>query len=189
MTGMAIMLLGANSRTVVHAAKERLVEIEETLPPGIHLEIIYDRAHLIERTLHTVLKNLVEGGALVILVLLLLLGSIRAGLIVALAIPLSMLFATNVMAATGITASLMSLGAIDFGLIVDSSVIMIENCIRRLSLNKEGRPHMHVVRDAAIEVLAGSTEGALALIGQLHAGVLSGADLQSGVAVAGRSPS
>jgi cobalt-zinc-cadmium resistance protein CzcA len=152
-TGMVMMVLGANSREVVHAAKERLQEIEATLPKGVKLDIIYDRAALIGRTLHTVLKNLEEGGALVIAVLLILLGSIRAGIIVALAIPLSMLFATNIMALTGITASLMSLGAIDFGLIVDSSVIMIENCIRRLSLNhEEGRPHIDVVRDAAIEV-------------------------------------
>jgi cobalt-zinc-cadmium resistance protein CzcA len=151
-TGMAMMLLGENSRSVVHLAKERLLEIEKTLPPGVSLEVIYDRASLIERTLNTVLHNLVEGGVLVIVVLLLLLGSIRAGLIVALAIPLSMLFATNVMAATGITASLMSLGAIDFGLIVDSSVIMVENCIRRLSHNNGSKPHDAIVRDAAIEV-------------------------------------
>jgi cobalt-zinc-cadmium resistance protein CzcA len=151
-TGMVMMLLGENSRTVVERAKERLAEIESTLPPGVKLEVIYDRAHLIERTLRTVLTNLVEGGTLVIVVLLVLLGSIRAGLIVAVAIPLSMLFATSAMGAAGITASLMSLGAIDFGLIVDSSVIMIENCISRLAHNPDGRPHLQVVRDAAIEV-------------------------------------
>ncbi len=151
-TGMVMMLIGENSRTVVHAAKQRLQEIEKTLPNGVRLEVIYDRAHLIERTLDTVLHNLVEGGVLVIVILLLLLGSIRAGMIVALAIPLSMLFATNVMSATGITASLMSLGAIDFGLIVDSSVIMIENCMRRLSHPAVGKTHDQIVRDAAIEV-------------------------------------
>src|SRR5262249_19053531 len=140
------------SREVVEAAKVRLKEIEESLPKGVKLEIIYDRAELIGRTLHTVLTNLEEGGALVILVLLLMLGSIRSGIIVALAIPLSMMFATNLMAYTGVTASLMSLGAIDFGLIVDSSVIMVENCIRRLSLNHERLPRIDVVRDAAIEV-------------------------------------
>jgi cobalt-zinc-cadmium resistance protein CzcA len=149
---MVMMLLGENSRTVVDSAKERLKEIEATLPKGVTLEVIYDRAHLIERTLNTVLHNLAEGGALVVIVLLLLLGSVRAGLIVALAIPLSMLFATNAMGVTGITASLMSLGAIDFGLIVDSSVIMIENCISRLSHNQGARPHRDVIRDAAIEV-------------------------------------
>jgi cobalt-zinc-cadmium resistance protein CzcA len=151
-TGMVMMLLGENSRNVVHEAKARLDEIGRTLPPGVSLEVIYDRAHLIERTLHTVLKNLAEGGALVVVVLLFLLGSVRAGIIVAMAIPLAMLFATNVMAATGITASLMSLGAIDFGLIVDSSVIMIENCMRRLGENHGRRSHLDVIRDAAIEV-------------------------------------
>ena len=151
-TGMVMMLFGANSREVVHAAKERLEEINSTLPRGVSIEVIYDRAELIERTLHTVEKNLLEGGSLVIIVLLIMLGSLRAGIVVALAIPLSMLFAANLMWLTGVSASLMSLGAIDFGLIVDSSVIMIENCVRRISLNREGRPHLEVIRDAAIEV-------------------------------------
>ncbi len=151
-TGLVMMLVGANSREVVVNAKARLEKIEETLPEGVTIEVTYDRAALINRTLSTVLKNLTEGGALVILVLLFMLGSFRAGLVVALAIPLSMLFATNLMWATGITASLMSLGAIDFGLIVDSSVIMVENCIRRVSENHAGKPHAQVIRDAAIEV-------------------------------------
>ncbi|WP_417383123.1 efflux RND transporter permease subunit [Gimesia sp.] len=151
-TGLVMMLIGENSREVVADAKKRLEEIEKTLPEGVTLEITYDRSSLISRTLRTVLTNLVEGGVLVIIVLLVMLGSFRAGLIVALAIPLSMLFATNLMAATGITASLMSLGAIDFGLIVDSSVIMVENCIRRLSMNQSGKPFLTVIRDAAIEV-------------------------------------
>jgi hypothetical protein len=149
---MVMMLLGENSRTVVQRSKERLAEIQAVMPPDVKLEILYDRADLIQRTLHTVVHNLVEGGILVILVLLILLGSWRAGLVVALAIPLSMLFATNIMLATGVTASLMSLGAIDFGLIVDSSVIMIENCMRRIAHNDAGRSHWDVIRDAAIEV-------------------------------------
>lgn len=151
-TGMVMMLFGANSREVVHAAKARLDEINRTLPAGVTIEIIYDRADLIERTLHTVEKNLLEGATLVVIVLLIMLGSLRAGIVVALSIPLSMLFAANLMWLTGVSASLMSLGAIDFGLIVDSSVIMIENCVRRISLNHEGRPHDEVIRDAAIEV-------------------------------------
>lgn len=151
-TGMVMMLFGANSREVVHATKARLEEINRTLPPGVTIEIIYDRADLIERTLHTVEKNLLEGATLVVIVLLIMLGSLRAGIVVALSIPLSMLFAANLMWLTGVSASLMSLGAIDFGLIVDSSVIMIENCVRRISLNHEGRPHDDVIRDAAIEV-------------------------------------
>ncbi len=151
-TGMVMMLFGANSREVVHATKARLEEINRTLPPGVTIEIIYDRADLIERTLHTVEKNLLEGATLVVIVLLIMLGSLRAGIVVALSIPLSMLFAANLMWLTGVSASLMSLGAIDFGLIVDSSVIMIENCVRRISLNHEGRLHDDVIRDAAIEV-------------------------------------
>lgn len=151
-TGMVMMQLGANSRTVVEAAKSRLAEIEESLPRGVSVEVIYDRAGLINRTLHTVMKNLMEGGTLVIVILFLMLGNFRAGIIVALAIPLSMMFAANMMAATAISASLMSLGAIDFGLIVDSSVIMIENCIRRLSEYGGKRPHFQIIRDAAIEV-------------------------------------
>ncbi len=151
-TGLVMMLIGENSRLVVNAAKKRLKEIQETLPEGVVLEVTYDRAALIGRTLKTVLTNLTEGGMLVMIVLLFMLGSLRAGLLVALAIPLSMLFATNVMLMTGVTASLMSLGAIDFGLIVDSSVIMIENCIRRLSHDNTGTPHLDVIRDAAVEV-------------------------------------
>ncbi|MFN8710802.1 MAG: efflux RND transporter permease subunit, partial [Planctomyces sp.] len=104
------------------------------------------------RSLHTVVKNLCEGGLLVVVVLLIMLGSLKAGLITAMAIPLSMLFAANLMHVFGVTASLMSLGAIDFGLIVDSSVIMVENCIHRLAHNHTGRDRIEVIRDAAIEV-------------------------------------
>ena len=151
-TGLVMMLIGENSREVVGRVQERITEIEKTLPHGVRLEIIYDRSALIGRTLHTVIKNLFEGGALVILVLLVMLGSFRAGLITAMAIPLSMLFATSMMQIFGVTASLMSLGAIDFGLIVDSSVIMVENCIHRISHNSKGRNRIDVIRDAAIEV-------------------------------------
>lgn len=132
-TGMVMMRIGENSRDVVSRTKTRIQEVQGTLPADVTLEILYDREELIDRTLHTVLKNLLEGGALVAIVLLITLGSLRAGIIVALAIPLSMLFASNMMLAFGISASLMSLGAIDFGLIVDSSVIMVENCVRRLA--------------------------------------------------------
>ncbi|MEZ6055986.1 MAG: CusA/CzcA family heavy metal efflux RND transporter [Planctomycetaceae bacterium] len=151
-TGLVMMLVGENSREVVERAKARIEEIKPTLPPGVTIEVTYDRADLIGRTLHTVVKNLFEGGILVIVVLLFMLGSFRAGLITALAIPLSMMFATNLMHMFGITASLMSLGAIDFGLIVDSSVIMVENCIHRLSHNNDGRSRLEIIRDAAIEV-------------------------------------
>lgn len=151
-TGLVMMLFGENSREVVAHVKERIDDLKNALPPGVKIELIYDRAALIDRTLHTVLKNLGEGGVLVILVLLFTLGSFRAGLIVALAIPLSMLFAASLMSVTGITASLMSLGAIDFGLIVDSSVIMIENCMRRLSHAHVDGAHEDVILEAAVEV-------------------------------------
>jgi cobalt-zinc-cadmium resistance protein CzcA len=151
-TGMVMMIRGENSRRVVTAAKEKLEEVRRTLPAGVDLEILYDRSDLIARTLDTVLHNLAEGGLFVIGVLLVLLGNVRAGLIVSLAIPLSMLFAANIMWAVGIPASLMSLGAIDFGLVVDSSVIMVENCVRRLGLAPPTASKLDVVRDAAIEV-------------------------------------
>jgi heavy metal efflux system protein len=151
-TGMVMMLIGENSREVVESCKLRLAELETTLPPGVKLEITYDRASLIGRTLATVKQNLLEGGILVMIVLLVMLGSFRAGLIVALAIPLSMLFAANLMYAMTISVSLMSLGAIDFGLIVDSSVIMVENCMHRLSNATDARPRTEIIRDAAVEV-------------------------------------
>lgn len=151
-TGMVMMVRGENSRRVVTAAKEKLEQVRQALPPDVELEILYDRSDLIARTLDTVLHNLAEGGLLVIAVLLVLLGNVRAGLIVSLAIPLSMLFAANLMWAVGIPASLMSLGAIDFGLVVDSSVIMVENCVRRLGLAPPNTSKLAIVRDAAVEV-------------------------------------
>lgn len=131
--GVALMLLGENSRTVTEAVKAKLKAIEPTLPEGTRLEPFYDRAALVDRTIGTVGKNLVEGALLVIFVLLLLLGDLRAGLVVAVTIPLSMLFAVVVMNATGQSGNLMSLGAIDFGLLVDGAVIIVENVVRRLS--------------------------------------------------------
>ncbi len=151
-TGLVMMLIGQNGREVVERVKKEIEELKKRLPPGVTIEPLYDRTHLIDHTLSTVLHNLTAGGAMVILVLLLLLGNLRGGIIVALAIPLSMLFAANVMLALGISASLMSLGAIDFGLIVDSSVIMIENCVRRLAHEGGTRPKIDIIRDAAIEV-------------------------------------
>ena len=151
-TGLVMMLIGQNGREVVNRVKHEIEQLNKSLPPGVTIEPLYDRTHLINQTLNTVLHNLTAGGILVMVVLLAMLGNLRGGLIVALAIPLSMLFAANVMLATGISASLMSLGAIDFGLIVDSSVIMIENCVRRLAHEGGTRPKLEIVRDAAIEV-------------------------------------
>ena len=151
-TGLVMMLIGQNGREVVERVKKEIDELQKRLPAGVTIEPLYDRTHLIDQTLSTVLHNLTMGGILVMLVLLVLLGNLRGGFIVALAIPLSMLFAANVMLALGISASLMSLGAIDFGLMVDSSVIMIENCVRRLAHEGGTRPKIDIVRDAAIEV-------------------------------------
>jgi cobalt-zinc-cadmium resistance protein CzcA len=151
-TGLVMMLIGQNGREVVERVKAEIEQLKKSLPPGVTIEPLYDRTHLINQTLSTVLHNLTYGGILVVAVLLALLGNPRGGFIVALAIPLSMLFAANVMLAGGISISLMSLGAIDFGLIVDSSVIMIENCVRRLAHEGRSRPKLDIVRDAAIEV-------------------------------------
>jgi cobalt-zinc-cadmium resistance protein CzcA len=151
-TGLVMMLIGGNGRRVVEDVKARVEELQKSLPPGVTIDTLYDRTHLIDQTLDTVIHNLLEGGALVVVILLALLGNVRGGLIVALAIPLAMMFAANVMLATGVTASLMSLGAIDFGMIVDSSVIMIENCVRRLAHEGGTRPKLEIVRDAAVEV-------------------------------------
>ncbi len=152
-TGLVMMLIGGNGRSVVNDVKDRVAELNKSLKPlGVSIEPLYDRTHLIDQTLSTVIHNLIEGGALVVVILLVLLGNVRGGLIVALAIPLSMMFAANIMLATGVTASLMSLGAIDFGMIVDSSVIMIENCVRRLAHEGGTRPKREIIRDAAVEV-------------------------------------
>ena len=129
--GMVMMLQGENAREVVGRIKEALDEIRPTLPQGVRIVPYYDRQALVSRVISTVSKNLVEGGLLVIAVLLLLLGNLRGGLIVASAIPLSMLVAFIAMVRAGISGNLMSLGAIDFGLLVDGSVVMVENIVRR----------------------------------------------------------
>ena len=131
--GTVMMLSGENSRVVSKAVGERLAEINRTLPEGIIAEAVYDRSTLVDATIETVKKNLFEGAVLVIVVLLLLLGNIRAALITAMVIPLSMLFTITGMVETKISGNLMSLGALDFGIIVDGSVIIVENCIRRLA--------------------------------------------------------
>ncbi|MCL4246444.1 MAG: efflux RND transporter permease subunit, partial [Candidatus Dadabacteria bacterium] len=132
-TGVVMMLIGENSRTVVNRVKEKIEEIKKSLPPGVTIETYYDRTELVRKTIKTVSKNLIEGALLVIVILFLILGDFRAGLIVASAIPLSMLVAFTGMNYFGISGNLMSLGAIDFGLIVDGSVVMIENIVRHLS--------------------------------------------------------
>ena len=131
--GTVLMLAGANAREVVGRVKEAIAALAPSLPEGVRIVPVYDRQALISRVIGTVTRNLVEGGLLVIAVLLLVLGQWRGGLIVALAIPLSMLAAFLGMLHTGISGNLMSLGAIDFGLIVDGSVVMVENIVRRLA--------------------------------------------------------
>ena len=129
--GIAMMLKGENSRTVAERVKERVEQIKKTLPKGVELIPFYDRTELVDRTIKTVVKNLVEGAILVIIVLILLLGNWRGALLVASIIPLSMLFAAILMRIFNVSGNLMSLGALDFGLIVDGAVVMVENVVRR----------------------------------------------------------
>ena len=151
-TGIVMMRMGSNSRTVVNAVKERFDAAGRTLPPGVSLKPFYDRTELVDRTIGTVEKNLIEGAVLVVAILFVLLGNIRAALIVALAIPLSMMFAVSMMVKAGIAGSLMSLGAIDFGLVVDGSVVMVENSMRRLGHRRESENFLRTVLDACSEV-------------------------------------
>jgi cobalt-zinc-cadmium resistance protein CzcA len=150
--GLGFMLMGENSRDVTRRLELRLAEVQKSLPQGVRVETVYERTTLVERVLRTVALNLFEGAVLVVAVLFAFLGNLRAGLIVACAIPLSMLFATSFMLRAGIAGSLMSLGAIDFGLIVDSSVIQIENVMRRSHEARAGRSWLDTVRDAVVEV-------------------------------------
>ncbi len=152
--GIVMMLMGANSRKVSAAVHDKVLEIQKTLPEGVVIDTFYNRTDLVNRTIKTVIKNLTEGGLLVIIILLLLLGNLRAGLIVASAIPISMLIALTGMEEFGISGNLMSLGALDFGLIVDGSVVMIENIIRYLHHHKNdpGVSHLEKVRRASHEV-------------------------------------
>lgn len=129
--GTAFMLIGENSREVAQRTAAKLKEIDETLPEGVRAHPIYDRTELVDRTIETVKKNLLEGALLVIAVLFLLLGNLRAALITAAVIPLTMLLTISGMVQNRVSANLMSLGALDFGLIVDGAVIIVENCLRR----------------------------------------------------------
>jgi cobalt-zinc-cadmium resistance protein CzcA len=152
--GIAMMLIGENSRVVSQRAQHKLNEIQKTLPKGVTIDTYYNRTDLVNRTIETVRKNLFEGAVLVIVFLLLMLGNWRAALIVASVIPLSMLLAFTGMVATKTSGNLMSLGAIDFGLIVDGSVVMIENIVRHLAENKQRKDYgtIEAVRDSAQEI-------------------------------------
>jgi len=153
-TGVVMMLIGENSRVVTERVKERLELISRTLPDGVTVEPYYDRTDLVQRTIRTVRDNLLEGGFLVIAVLFLLLGNLRGGIMVAATIPLSMLFAFIGMVASGNSGNLMSLGAVDFGIIVDGAVVMDENITRRLSKTppKNGKERDQTILSASREV-------------------------------------
>lgn len=150
--GLAFMRMGENSRDVTMALDKAMQDVKKALPAGVDVTVAYERTHLVNQVLKTVERNLFEGAILVIAVLFAFLGNFRAGLIVASAIPLSMLFAVTMMERVGIAGSLMSLGAIDFGLVVDSSVVMVENCVRHLAHDRTDRKKLDIIRDAAVEV-------------------------------------
>lgn len=154
--GTVFMLVGENSRAVARRAADRLAEVNVSLPPGVVAAPVYDRTELVDRTIATVRKNLLEGALLVIVVLFALLGNFRAALIAAAVIPLSMLMTITGMVSTRVSANLMSLGALDFGLIVDGAVIIVENCVRRFgdAQSHLGRP---LTRDERFEVAAGAS--------------------------------
>ncbi|MGI5310715.1 efflux RND transporter permease subunit [Rheinheimera sp. WS51] len=164
--GTVMMLLGENSRAVARDAAAKLEAIKTSLPAGVIVEAVYDRTTLVDKTIATVQKNLLEGALLVIVVLFVLLGNIRAALITAAVIPLAMLATITGMVQQGVSANLMSLGALDFGLIVDGAVIIVENCIRRLGLAQHQtggllllRERLKVVFEATTEVIKPSLFG------------------------------
>ncbi|RUO33782.1 efflux RND transporter permease subunit [Aliidiomarina soli] len=156
--GTAMMLIGENSRIVSEAVAERLQEVQLSLPDGVIVEPVYNRTTLVEKTIATVEKNLFEGAVLVIVVLFLLLGNVRAALITALVIPLSMLFAVTGMTANRVSGNLMSLGAIDFGIIVDGAVIVVENALRRLGLAQKRLGRLLTTKERLNEVFESTRE-------------------------------
>ncbi|MFN8730244.1 MAG: efflux RND transporter permease subunit, partial [Planctomyces sp.] len=169
--GTAIMLIGANSRTVSAAVDAKMATIQRSLPEGIKAKTVLNRTKLVDATISTVKKNLLEGAILVIVVLLLMLGNWRAAIICGLAIPLSMLMTATGMVQTRVSGNLMSLGAIDFGLIVDGAVIIVENCLRRLAEEQhhKGRlltlqERLHIVFDASKEVRKATAFGEAIII-------------------------
>jgi heavy metal efflux system protein len=157
-TGIVMMLVGANGREVVESVKAKIAHITPSLPPGVSIDPFYDRAELVNRTIVTVAKNLAEGALFVVAVLFLLLGSVRGGLIVAAAIPFAMLVAFSAMKALGLSGNLMSLGAIDFGIVVDGSIIVVENAVVHLAAAARGRQRPMSYAEAATTVLNSTLE-------------------------------
>ncbi len=182
--GTAILLYGENSRAVSHRVAQKIAEVNKSMPPNVKINTLYDRTYLVDATIATVRKNLFEGAVLVVAVLLLVLGNVRAALIVTLAIPLSMLFAVTGMVQSKISGNLMSLGAIDFGIIVDGAVVMVENFMRRLGRRQHelGRPatraeRFQLVEEAAREVARPTVFGiAIIMIVYLPILTLSGVE-------------
>lgn len=156
--GAAIMLAGENTRLVAQSVRTKLEEIQEKLPAGVTIKTVYDRSELVDRTIHTVEKNLFEGAVLVVVVLFALLGNFRAAFIVALVIPLSMLFAMTGMVRLGLSGNLMSLGAVDFGLIIDGAVVMVENIVRHLGEKQHALGRKLTVQERSREVLHSAKE-------------------------------
>ena len=166
--GTVFMLIGQNSRTVSQAVDKKMLEINRSLPEGVHAVTVYDRTTLVDKAISTVKKNLLEGAVLVIVILFMFLGNIRAALITALIIPLSMLFTFTGMVTYKVSANLMSLGALDFGIIIDGAVVIVENCVRRLAHAQThfGRPLTRAERFHEVFVASKESRRAL-LFGQL----------------------
>ncbi|QLH71143.1 efflux RND transporter permease subunit [Rhodopseudomonas palustris] len=156
--GTAMLLIGENGRTVAQRVAAKLLQIEKSLPEGMSLRAVYDRTHLIDATIATVEKNLVEGALLVIAVLFLILGNFKAAFATALVIPLAMLFTITGMFENKVSANLMSLGAIDFGIIIDGAVIIVENCLRLLAHEQKLRGRLLTRQERFDTIIAGSRE-------------------------------
>ncbi len=166
--GTVFMLIGENSRTVSRAVDQKMADINRNLPEGIKAVTVYDRTVLVDKAINTVKKNLLEGAVLVIVILFLFLGNIRAAVITAMVIPLSMLFTFSGMVSYKISANLMSLGALDFGIIIDGAVVIVENCVRRLAHAQAHHRRVLTRTERFHEVFAASREARRPLLfGQL----------------------
>lgn len=166
--GTVFMLIGQNSRAVSQAVDKKMAEINRTLPEGVQAVTVYDRTVLVDKAINTVKKNLTEGAILVIVILFLFLGNIRAAIITAMVIPLSMLFTFTGMVTYQVSANLMSLGALDFGVIIDGAVVIVENCVRRLAHAQEHQGRSLTRSERFHEVFTASKEARRALLfGQL----------------------
>ncbi len=166
--GTVFMLIGENSRVVADAVGKKMVDVNRSLPAGVKAIPVYDRTKLVDKAIATVKKNLLEGAVLVIVILFLFLGNIRAAIITAMVIPLSMLFTFTGMVRYGVSANLMSLGALDFGIIIDGAVVIVENCVRRLAHAQHERGRELTLNERFTEVFGAAQEARRPLLfGQL----------------------